>query len=658
MKVLIDDERSLRRTRVTLISHRPVGLDAVYEAYLAALEVQGWTLSTAGGMARLVKASDTSRSPLPIRKGATPATAQVVTQLIPLDNLAVADINPVIKALVSKEAKVIAYQPSNTLILTDVGHNVRKVRSLLSELDVVSPKSTLGFVPLQYADAEEVKGIIEALYDTAEQAPAPTPRSRRARRRARRRRAPAKDPSLAGEKGKLIEKLLTDERTNTLLVLADDEGHRTVRRLVEQLDIDPSGAKDTRIYAIPLEHALATEVEQLLSALQQGGKPATPARRTTTRRRAPAPPPKATGTGALAALDGDMRIASDEATNTLILIARPADHQVVLRLVEQLDIRRRQVFLDATVIEISGEATQELGLAGHLPVQPSSDATGIVSGQLGASSLGLSTDALTGLAVGVFGPTQTIAGVEGVGELQIPAFGIALNALRTNSGVDIVSNPTLLTLDNEEASIVVGRKVPFPTQVSGIGAAGGFPVQSFTREDVAFTLEVTPRVNSANRVTLELEVEVEEIEEDDSSLVSGGGPVTSQRKVTTSILVGDNQTAVLGGLIAATDTQVETKVPLLGDLPVVGALFRSTRTVDRRTNLLVFLTPHIVDGPDDLIEIQKVKEAQRQAFLQRFYGRSRRHQVEELRRLMKSSINQIEEPSVWRGPRTIPSDYD
>lgn len=654
---MIDDERTLRRTEVTLISHRPVSSDAVYEAYLAALEVRGWTLSTSGGISRLVKSTDAARSPLPIRKGTTPATSQVVTQLVPLENLAVADINAVIQALVSKEANVIAYQPSNTLILTDVGHNVRKVRELLAELDVAAPKSTLDFVPLRFADVDEVKAILEELYGTETAAPAPTPRSRRARRRARRRRPPPKDPSLAGEKAKVIDKLLTDERTNTLLVLADEAGHKAVRALVEQLDIDPAGAVDTRIYAIPLEHALAADLETLLNTLSQESSQPAPRRPAPRRGRAPVPTPEEDQGGALSALDGDLRIAADEATNSLILIAKPADYKVVLGLIEQLDIKRRQVFLDATVIEISGEATQDLGLAAHVPLQPSNQTLGFAGAGLGASSLGLTTDALTGLAVGIFGPSVSIP-VSGTDALQIPAFGIALNALRTNSGVDIVSNPTLLTLDNEEASIVVGRKVPFPTQVSGLGAAGGFPLQSFTREDVAFTLKVTPRVNSADRVTLEVEVEVEEIEEDDSNLVAGGGPVTSQRQVKTSILVGDNQTAVLGGLLSATDNQVETKLPLLGDLPLVGALFRSSRTVDRRTNLLVFLTPHIVDGPEDLIEIQQVKEAQRQVFLRRFYGRSRGRQADELKRLMKASINRIDEPGVWRGPRTIPSDYD
>jgi general secretion pathway protein D len=183
-------------------------------------------------------------------------------------------------------------------------------------------------------------------------------------------------------------------------------------------------------------------------------------------------------------------------------------------------------------------------------------------------------------------------------------------------------------------------------------------VVSFQREDVAITLQITPRVNSANFVTLEMKLEVAEIEEDDQGLnIQQSGPITSKREVETVALVGDNQTVVIGGLVGATDTEVETKFPVLGDLPVVGALFRGRRTGSRKTNLLIFLTPHIIDDLDeDMWEVQKVKEAQRQEFLRRFYGKSRDEYVAEMRSIMQYSMNFVDQPSMFRGPNAVRSD--
>jgi general secretion pathway protein D len=195
----------------------------------------------------------------------------------------------------------------------------------------------------------------------------------------------------------------------------------------------------------------------------------------------------------------------------------------------------------------------------------------------------------------------------------------------------------------------VGRRIPFPT-TSGLNNLGQ-PVTSFQREDVAITLKITPRVNSSNFVTLEVEVEVQEIEEDDQGLnVAQSGFITSKREEKTTVLIKDNQTVVLGGLVGSTDTEVETKFPVLGDVPIIGALFRGRRTGSRKTNLMIFLTPHIIDDDRDMLEVQRVKEAQRQEFLRRFYGKSKDTYLAEMRSLLRYSKNYVDEPSMFRGP--------
>jgi general secretion pathway protein D len=349
-----------------------------------------------------------------------------------------------------------------------------------------------------------------------------------------------------------------------------------------------------------------------------------------------------------------MRIAADETTNSLVIIANNEDFRVVDSVIKKLDIERKQVFVDCVIMELASEDTVELGLAAHLPMQPGRESVGFVGGQFNATSVGLSPDQLSGLAAGVFGPSVEVPLGDG-NVFPIPAFGIVLNALKADSSVDIISSPNVTTLDNQEAKIVVGRKIPFPTQ-SGLSNFGA-PVTTFQREDVAITLQVTPRINSQDFVTLEVKLEVSEIEEDSQGLdVQQAGFITSKRELETTVLVQDNQTLVLGGLVGTTDTRVETKLPILGDIPLLGSFFRGSRSTERKTNLMVFLTPHIIDDEDDMREVQKVKEAQRQEFLRRFYGRSRDAYFEEIRRLLRYSMNYVEEPSVFRGPTTLSTD--
>jgi general secretion pathway protein D len=203
-------------------------------------------------------------------------------------------------------------------------------------------------------------------------------------------------------------------------------------------------------------------------------------------------------------------------------------------------------------------------------------------------------------------------------------------------------------MDNEEAKIVIGRNIPFP--VSAGRDNNNNPIVSYQREDVATTLKVTPQINESNYVTLNVFQEVQEIEEDSSGLdVNSAGFITSKRQIENTVVVKDNQTIVIGGLIGETTTQVETKVPVLGDLPLIGRLFRGERESSRKTNMLVFLTPHIVDEPADLEEIYRIKWAQRQEFIRRFYGKSLEDQEKEFQNLFSYSMNQVDRPSQYRG---------
>lgn len=672
---IIGDAKELRGAEVSIISHSPVTVNEAEQAIISALEVAGYTLIINGSTVKVIKTDQASQAPISVGQGASiPWSDKFVTQIIPLSNVSVSDVNQVVSGLISGKGKVIGYVPSNTLIITDSANNLRKVFRVIQELDIAAPKSRLEVVPVEFAEAAEIKTIIDELYGVGVEAPT-TSSSRSSSSSSRRtpaRRTPKRDEPTTGEsvtagsESKYISKVLSDERTNSLIVLANEQGHSAVRDILDKLDVDADLTRRSQIHVVKLEHAKAEDVANVLANLSEGGSSSsktTSSRRTPTRTTSSSSKKKSTSgsgkadsgpSGVLAAFDSGMRITHDETTNSLVIIASPEDFAVVKLVIDELDAKRRQVFVDAVVLELSSDDTFDLGLAYHGPMLPNNEElVSIAGGQFNATSLGLSQDLLSGLALGVYGESVTVPFADGT-ELSVPAFGVVLNALKTNSAVNIVSNPNLMTLDNEEAKIVVGRKIPFPTS-STVNQLTGTPVVSYQREDVAITLEMTPRVNSEDYVTLEIALEVAEVEEDDSGLdPAQSGFITSKREVETVALVKDNQTVVLGGLVGATDTEVESKVPVLGDLPVLGFLFRGSRETSRKTNLMVFLTPHIVDDEEDFVEVMRVKEAQRQEFLRRFYGRSRDAQMEEIRSLLRYSMNVVDEPSLYRGSTTVP----
>jgi len=671
MNFVIGDPKDLQNQKVTIISHHEVSPQAAYQAFLSALEVSGYTVSTVGDTSKIVKSSEAGQKPIQIRTGAPRSGDDYVTQLIQLNNVNVNDMTKVIQGMAPAEAKIIAYPPTNTMIITDTANNIRKLYKLMNELDVAAPKSSMVIYPLRFATSSEIKTIIEELYGTAETTPEDTStRSTRSSRRSSRRTSRTTTPApteavTAGEKANYINKVLDDERTNSLIVLANEDGHQAIRDLLEQIDVDVDPQNRAQIHVVYLENAKAEEVSQVLSELSQSqtsganNRKKAPATTRTAAGRTAATAAEAEGEerGAIAAFDSGMRIAADENTNSLVIIANNEDFRVVESVIKQLDIRRRSVFVDAVVLELTSEDSFDFNIAAHVPQAPGQDSVGFLSGQLGTSSLGLQQDALSGLAFGVYGANidVPVQGPDGSATtIGIPAFGIALNAIKTAGSTNIISNPNITTLDNQEAEIVVGRKIPFPgnTTFSNVGQ----PITSFTREDVAITMKITPQINAADYVTLELELEVQEVEDSaqaQSDLFASGGPTTSKRNVKTTVIVRDNETMVLGGIVGTTQSHTENKIPVLGDLPLVGALFRSTTDQDRKTNLMVFLTPHIIDGPDDMYEVQRVKEAQRAEFLRRFYGKSRDKYWAELQSLLRYSMNMVEEPSMYRGPATV-----
>ena len=698
--------------KVTIISHQQVTIDEAYEAFLSALEVNGYTTVQVGKNTKVVPTSEAANTPLRVYQSddPLPATDNFVTQIIQLENVSVADMGSVVKELAGSKVRVVTYLPTNTLIVTDAAYNIRRVSRIIAQLDVAAPKSKLAVIPLKHATAADVEKVLEEVYavaasSTSSSSGGADKPGRKKGKGAEAAGATGGSSTNVGAEGVYISKIISDERTNSLILLANEEALADVKSLIATLDADIDPSSRSQIHVIYLENAKATDVASVLQDLSSSSSgtssrssgSSSSSRKSTSGNNSqrssgssgrsgssgsnssgfgggssggrssgggmpggapgdgPQGPPGGLGGlggsgggsgGAVAAFDSGMRVTADENTNSLVIIAAPEDYRVIQSVISKLDIRRRQVFVEAVVLEVGSEDEMDLGIGYHGGLPDADGNTQFFSSQLNGNSLGVTADALSGLAMGIFG-AETVELPTSAGPISVPLFGIALNALASNSGVDILSNPSLLIVDNEDAKISVGRNVPFP--VSSGRDNNNNPIVSYQREDVGIELTVTPQINESNTVTMELSLKVAEVEEDNSGLdVSTAGFITSERETENVVVVDDNQTIVIGGLIGRTSTKVETKIPILGDIPLIGALFRGKRNTERKTNLLIFLTPHVINDADDLEEVYRVKWAQRQEFIRRFYGKSRDEQQREMASILAGSMTAIDQPSQYR----------
>ncbi|HEX8950466.1 MAG TPA: secretin N-terminal domain-containing protein, partial [Polyangia bacterium] len=424
-----------------------------------------------------------------------------------------------------------------------------------------------------------------------------------------------------------------------LVIVSTESAYRRILALVKRLDqmsMRPGDSTSDLVHVIALENANADDIAGTLgglgAAVSRGssGSASTPGR--------PAAPPPSTGGAAgtkTGLFEGDVRISSDKPTNSLVILASGRDYITVRDLISKLDLPRKQVFVEATILEISIDKTRKLGVAWHggTTLQTGSDQSLLFGGSEPSSdvnSILFSPAALSGLAAGLRGPA--IPGADKILGLppgtSVPSFGVFVQALQNNGDVNVVSMPHVLTTDNEKATIQVGQNLPFPGSLGGFPSAGtgatgtgtlpgttfGFGT-SVQRQDVALKLEITPHVNASDFVRLEIDNELSDVANPN---FNGLGPATSKRTVKSVVTIRDQQSIVLGGLIKDSVSETVNKVPLLGDIPILGYLFKSTNKTITKQNLLIILTPYIIKDPSDLRRIFERKLRERREFMERY----------------------------------------
>ncbi len=614
------------RGRVTVISPEPVTADEAYRVFESILQVKGFTtVPSPGGILKIVPLRDAKENPLDTVTGEKPFENRdlFITRLIPLRFVKAEQISETIKPLVSKEASVISYAPTNTLIITDSAANIRRLVNIIDQIDVSTYQEQIKLIPIRYADALGMTAQLAEIFggDSAgagAAAGAAGGRIRRARAAVQQQQPQQGIPGVETVIGGGGEpRFIPDERTNSIVVIANKAVLREVERIIELLDYQRKGSG--RIHVYRLQNADAEEIAQTLSSLASGS-PGGGARPATTRtnlsgaagaagQAAGASLGGSLGGGTVADLGDGVRITADTPTNSLIIQASAEAFSTLSEVIEALDIRRPQVMVEALIMEVDVDDSQDLGAGwiyrtkvgsnGVLGMGSSTNASPTVGDILGGlSSPGQFTTALIAGTIEVINPATGLPVV-------VPTIQAIITAAESDKDTNIISAPTILTADNEEAEIVVGQNIPVPTsrlQATSTTTDPNNPFQTsqnIAREDVGVTLRVTPQISEGDTVRLNIFQEISEVQSNDSTL----GPTTTNRKVENVVYVRDGEAVMIGGILAEVQGETETKVPWLGDIPILGWAFKGTSDTVRKTNLLVVLTPRIVRSPDDLERI-------------------------------------------------------
>ncbi len=543
---------------VTIISPTKISIKEAYRVFESVLEVHGYSAVKAGKVTKIIPAPDARSKNIETKLRAEVAFPQdrLVTQLMPLRYADPTEIKRLFTPLVSKSSVIVAYRPTNMLIITDVHSNIQRLMKILDAIDLPGIGREITVIPLEYADAAKLVGILGTVFQ----------------------------PKKTGKKAIQQEKakFVADERTNTLILLASEDDTFRIRQLIRMLDKEtPRGKEKIRVYY--LENATAEELAKVLSELptKQGRE--------------------AKGKGA-PALSEDIRITADKATNSLIISAASDDYVIIEEIIRKLDIPRAMVYIEALIMEVTVGKDFRLGTEWRAVGDASFGNRAAAYGggfvnQPGQSALpGFVTGIPpAGFSLGVFTEAIDIAGV------QFNNLSAVISAFQDDEDVNILSTPQILTTDNEEAKINVGENIPYQTRVS---TSENETFNTFEYRDVGTTLTITPHISKDRLVRLSISLELTRV----SSTSLDLQPTTLKRTVDTTAIVKDTHTIVIGGLIGDQSSVSEFKVPLLGDIPILGWLFKSRSTSRKKTNLFVFLTPRVVQTPDEAADIYGQKK--------------------------------------------------
>jgi len=558
---IVDD--SVRGT-VTVMSPTKIRLGDVYEFLESILEVKGCAAIPAGDVVKIVPRAEAAKRNLQVRIGSDPCeiarTDSVVTQIIPLTHADVTGISEIIKPLLPKDAYMATYPKTNSILIADTSSNIHYIAKIIQTLDV---EEKVKIIPLKYASAKVLGEQITRMMEKGRAVSAQTGGTRV---------TPQTEAGI---------KILPDVRTNSLIVIANQQDVRTIETLVANLDVErPSRASNVQV--VYLKNAQAKEVATSLTAALANLKI----------------------TGALEGVQ-EVQVSADEGTNALIVTASPQDFQVIADIIDKLDIVREQVVVDMLIVEVSEDTLKEIGIDWATIDDAVADSVRF----FGATNFGPRVDFIggdwEGFSVGAWKQTSSGLGIAAI-----------LRALEQKSGVNILSKPNILTSNHHKAKIIVGENIPVVSQsrITEADPATPTSIHTFEYKDVGISLEITPHISQGGLIRLEIASEFTKLIENVtvSSDIAAYTPTTAKRQAQTVVSVSSGATVVIGGLIRDDKVTLEEKIPLVGDIPVIGNLFRFNRERLQKTNLLMFITPHVMASQEDLDKMTAAKKSEMQ----------------------------------------------
>ena len=535
---------------VTVVSNTKMDRDTTYELFLSVLRVHGYAAVPSGNVVRIVQQVLAKQSGNPSDFSENTASEELVTQVISVRNTASAELVKILRPLIPQYGHIAGLTSPNALIISDHASNIARLAEIVNRIDVAE-SSTTEIVQLKEAWVEDMVALLEQL---------------------------APEQIGKGAKGPNKITLVASERTNSIVIKGDPGSIRRVLALIEQLDI-PANRAGT-IQVVRLAHSDAAELATILKELiSQNGKGDKPGQ------------------------DIATSIQADEALNALVIKADPTTMAELKDIIAKLDVRRLQVLIEAVIVEVTTTFNRKLGT--EFSVVDAGSNVPLIS-TTNTNIANLVNSIATAAAGGATALPSLDSNVVGAGRLSETGsnFALLISALATNNNVDLLSTPSITTMDNEEAKIFVGQNVPFRTGSTTTGSNGTTnPFTTIQRQEVGLTLDVTPHVHDGSLIRLEISQEVSEVVENQNIGSAGSADlITSTSTIDTTVLADNNEIIILGGLIRNNTTGTENKVPFLGDIPVLGRLFKSTSTGTEKKNLMIFLRPTVLNS------VEKVKE--------------------------------------------------
>ena len=561
-KNFIIDEKV--KGKVTIFSPKKIPLRDVYKVFLSVLEINGYATVPVGDMVKIVPSVQAREKSVETRfaREARDSDDRMVTQIVALERANPDEVKRVLDPIVSKTSSVLSYAPAGILIITDYLSNVRRLLGIVKALDVEGAGEQITYLPLQNASASEVAKSLTSIFQQ---------------------RRPNLTPL----------RVVADPRTNSVIIFGSVADTENVRKLVAMMDADvPRGESNIQVYR--LQNSIAEDLAKVLTSIIQETS-LTSSASAASSAQAGAPPQRA---GA-PVVSKNVQIVPDKATNTLVIMAEREDYKILENIIKQLDVPRAMVYIEALIMEVNATKDFKLGVewsgvkdTGHFSGLEGSKSAAFASSGTGVLSSLTTTATAAGTLLGL--PPGFSMGIVGagikIGDVIFPTIGAMVQAYKTDADVSILSTPQLLTLDNEEAEINVGSNVPYLTRQQDSSTSTLVNYNTYEYKDVGVTLNITPNINEENFVRLKISQEVTKV----TSGAEKATPTTLKRTAKTTVVVKDGETIVIGGLVGDSTDDGTNKVPFLGEVPIIGWLFKAQTVKREKTNLYVFLTPHIV----------------------------------------------------------------